>query len=76
MGYLLGPDRTCKMRARALHCGLRLLWAWPGLVGGLGVWTAGLAQKPSQHGLGLLIYVVKARARSGPSILHKQSDSC
>jgi hypothetical protein len=39
-------------RARALHCGLGLLRAWPGLGGGLGVWPAGLAQKPGLHGLG------------------------
>jgi hypothetical protein len=36
-------------------------------VGGLGVWTAGLAPKLGPRGLGLLGYVVKARARmSGP----------
>jgi hypothetical protein len=33
-------------RARALHCGLRLLRARPGLGGRLGVWPVGLAQKP------------------------------
>jgi hypothetical protein len=38
------------------------LRAWPGLVGGLGVWTAGLAQKPGPRRLGLLGYVIKARA--------------
>jgi hypothetical protein len=38
--------------AWALHCGLGLLWAWPGLGGGLGVWPAGLAQKPDPCGLG------------------------
>jgi hypothetical protein len=32
----------------------------------LGVWVAGLAQKPGPRGLGLLGYVVKARARLGP----------
>jgi hypothetical protein len=58
----LGPDRACKVRARALHCGLWLLRAWPGLVGGLRVWTVDLAQKPGPRGLGLLGYVVKARA--------------
>jgi hypothetical protein len=31
---------------QALHCGLRLLRAWPALGGRLGVWPAGLAQKP------------------------------
>jgi hypothetical protein len=51
------------VRGRALHCGLGLLRAWPGLVGGLGVWTADLAQKPGPRGLGLLGYVVKAQAR-------------
>jgi hypothetical protein len=34
----------------------------PGLVFGLGVWAVGLAQKPGPRGLGLLVYVVKARA--------------
>jgi hypothetical protein len=48
--------------ARALHCGLGLLWAWPGLGGGLGVWPAGLVQKPGLCGLRILGYVVKARA--------------
>jgi hypothetical protein len=37
--------------------------AWPDLVGGLGAWTVGLAQKPGP--LELLVYVVKARA--GPT---------
>jgi hypothetical protein len=60
-------SRACKMRARALHCRLGLLRAWPRLVGGLRVCTAGLAQKPGPHGLGLLGYVVKARARSACS---------
>jgi hypothetical protein len=27
---LLGPDRACKVPARALHCGHRFLRAWPG----------------------------------------------
>jgi hypothetical protein len=69
----LGPERACKVRARV---GLGLLRAWPGLVGGLGVWPAGLPQKPGPHGLGLLGYVVKARvrawawARSGLSCFH------
>jgi hypothetical protein len=49
-------------RARALHCGLGLLRAWPGLLGGLGVWPAGLAPKPGP----LLGYVVKAQARTYP----------
>jgi hypothetical protein len=34
----------------------------PGLVGGLRVWTAGLAQNPGPRGLELLGYVVKARS--------------
>jgi hypothetical protein len=57
--------------ARALRCGLGLLLAWPSLGGRLGVWPAGLAQKPGPRGLGLLGYVVKARAwaRSGPFLL-------
>jgi hypothetical protein len=38
------------MRARALNCGLGLLQTWFGLVCGLGVWTAGLAQKPGPRG--------------------------
>jgi hypothetical protein len=59
----IGPDRACKVRALALHCGLWLLQAWAGLVGGLGVWTAGLPQKSGPHGLRLLGYVVKAQAR-------------
>jgi hypothetical protein len=54
---LIGPDRACKVRARVR---LGLLRAWSGLLGGLEVWTAGLAQKPGPHGLGLLGYVVKA----------------
>jgi hypothetical protein len=37
-------------------------WAFAGLVGGLGVWTVGLAQLPGPHLLGLLGYVVKACA--------------
>jgi hypothetical protein len=36
--------------AWALHCGLGLLRAWLG--GGLGVWPAGLAQKPGGLGPG------------------------
>jgi hypothetical protein len=41
--------------------------AFVGLVGGLGVWTAGLAQTRGPSGLGHLVYVEKARARmSGP----------
>jgi hypothetical protein len=35
----------------------------PCLVCRLGAWTVGLAQKPGPHGLRLLVYVVKARAR-------------
>jgi hypothetical protein len=42
------------------------LRARPGLVCRFGVWTAGLAQKPGLCGLGLLAYVVNARARPGP----------
>jgi hypothetical protein len=70
-------------RARALHCGLGLLRAWPGMGGGLGVWPAVLAQKPGPRRLGLLGYVVKARAQArraglglgppGPSTCHFES---
>jgi hypothetical protein len=44
-------------RAWALHC-------YTAGFCGLGVWPAGLAQKPGPRMLGLLGYVVKARART------------
>jgi hypothetical protein len=52
------------MRARV---GLGILGASPGLVCGLRVWAAGLAPNPGPCVLGLLAYVVKARARPGPT---------
>jgi hypothetical protein len=63
---VIGPDWACKVRARF---GLGLYTAGsgfcgPGLVGRLGVWIAGLAQKPGQRRLGVLGYVVKAWARA------------
>jgi hypothetical protein len=53
----IGPGHACKMRARVglvpfRYCRLWLLRAWHGLVCGLGVWTAGLAQKQGLSGLG------------------------
>jgi hypothetical protein len=53
----LGSGSGFTLRARAF-AGL----AWPG--GGLGVWPAGLAQKPGTHWLRLLGYVVKAQAQA------------
>jgi hypothetical protein len=58
----------CKMRARALHCG-------PGLVCRIGARTAGLAQKPGQCGLRLLVYVVKARAWAGSDLALLQTNN-
>jgi hypothetical protein len=49
----LGPDRASKMRAWVV-LGLYTAgsgFCWPGLASGLGVWTAGLAQKPGLRGL-------------------------
>jgi hypothetical protein len=59
--YSIRPERAFKMQA---WVGLGLLRAWPGLVCGLEVWTAGLTQKPGPRGLRLLVHVVKARARA------------
>jgi hypothetical protein len=62
--YRAGPGRACKMRARVGHelytagsgfCGPGLIW-WLGVAAGLGL-------KPGPCGLGLLVYVVKARVR-------------
>jgi hypothetical protein len=43
MSFKIMPDRACKMRARGqpVHCGLRLLQAWPGLqTRGLDCWLS------------------------------------
>jgi hypothetical protein len=54
-------------RVGPVKCGLG--FSRPGLVCGLRIWTAGLAQKPGPSGLWLLVYVAKARA--GPNFLSK-----
>jgi hypothetical protein len=66
---IIGPGRAHKMRTQIGlgHYTAGSGFCWLGLVCGLGVWTAGLAQKLGPCGLRLLVYVVKARA--GPSKL-------
>jgi hypothetical protein len=71
--YRAGPGLKSTGLGRAWLFTLRA-WAFAGLAypgGRLGVWPAGLAQKPGPRGLRLLGYVVKARAwaRSGPIFL-------
>jgi hypothetical protein len=59
-----GLKTAGSFQARALFIGLGLLQACSKIGLGLGVRPAGLAQNPGPHGLGLLVYVVKAQAHS------------
>jgi hypothetical protein len=62
---VLGLGRACKIQAWVGLYTACLGFCRPGLVCGLGVWTAGLARKPGLRRLRILVYVVKAHARLG-----------
>jgi hypothetical protein len=63
---------------RLLYCGFGLLRAWglcSKIMFGLGVWPVGLAQKPGLRGIGLLVYVVKARPGPTSNVTEKNENA-